>query len=351
MLKLVKELSKKPRVAGSKRDKGVIKYLKNKLEQSNHKIRLQIIPFTGWELVKKSELKVNGKKLKCLPVVWSGSGKIKGKLVKTTQIKTFEAYPWKRYKIVDKNRVKGHIITRPDIVWLQPLNRPSKTPYFMVYPNTCKLIEKLMEEKKEVWVEASVKSKFTKTKITNIITKNKSKKRIVICAHYDSVPFSPGAGDNATGTASLLEIAKEKGQDVQFILFGAEEWNKYGSYAYVRSLTKKQLKQIKAVVNIDMVASKDRYVMCSKKFKSIIKEIVGKKTPISTEIRAPFDIWPFHKKGVPIVHFGSAYGFCHSPKDTIDKIDFAAIEKTTRLIKKVVDEIRQYRSVKYINYA
>lgn len=338
MRKTIIFLSKKPRVAGTKRDKEVIKYLKDDLEQNGHKVRLQTFPFTGWELTKKPELKINRKKVMCLPVAWSGSGKIKGKLVRTTQIKTFEAYPWERYKIVDGGRTKGHIITRPDVVWLQPLNMPSKTPYFMVYPDTCKGIKELIKEN-DVFVGGSVKSRFTRTKITNIITENDSRKRVIVCAHYDSVPFSPGAGDNATGTASLLEIAKTKRENMQFILFGAEEWNKYGSYAYVRDLTKKQLKNIKAVVNIDMIASKEIYVMCSKKFENTVRKIVGKKTKISTEIRAPFDVWPFHKKGIPIIHFGSRYGFCHSPKDSHHKIDFRAVEKTTRLIKKVIDKI------------
>ena len=46
--------------------------------------------------------------------------------------------------------------------------------------------------------------------------------------HYDSVPQAPGASDNATGTATVLEIAAvlmSRGEvhNNCFVLFGAEE--------------------------------------------------------------------------------------------------------------------------------
>ena len=49
-------------------------------------------------------------------------------------------------------------------------------------------------------------------------------------------------------------------------MFDAEEWNKYGSYSYVRSLNKIQLKNIKALINIDSVGSKigKPYIIASK---------------------------------------------------------------------------------------
>ena len=84
------------------------------------------------------------------------------------------------------------------------------------------------------------------------------KNKIIICCHYDSFYLSPGANDNASGVAAVLELAKKhkNNKKLQFIFFDAEEWNKYGSYSYVRSLRKNQLKNIKVLINIDSVGSK-----------------------------------------------------------------------------------------------
>jgi len=53
--------------------------------------------------------------------------------------------------------------------------------------------------------------------------------RMVVWAHYDSAPGSPGAGDNATGTALLLDLARSlRGRTlpaaVRFVATGAEEF-------------------------------------------------------------------------------------------------------------------------------
>jgi aminopeptidase YwaD len=67
--------------------------------------------------------------------------------------------------------------------------------------------------------------------------------RIMIGAHYDSVPFSPGADDNASGVAILLEAARvcaEPGlalrRPVEFVAFGAEEEGCIGSCRYADHL-------------------------------------------------------------------------------------------------------------------
>ncbi|MFH1838617.1 MAG: M28 family peptidase [Candidatus Kuenenbacteria bacterium] len=271
---------------------------------------------------------------KVLPVLWTGSGKLKGVLKETTKIKTFEAYEWTRYKIVKNNKTKGYIITRPDVVWLQLVGRKSKLPYFMIYPETYKKIKEI----KDIKVEASVKSKFVKNQfIYNIITKNNLKKKIVICAHYDSILNAPGANDNASGVSALFELAK-KNKNAQYILFSGEEWNKYGSYSYVRSLKEKQLNKIKLLINIDMIGCGKPYYICSPKIQDTIKKILPKTIQIITTPRPPFDYWPFYKKGINIVHFGSSpYSFCHTQQDTIDKIQIKPMREIVKYIDKIIE--------------
>src|SRR5690606_33086586 len=80
--------------------------------------------------------------------------------------------------------------------------------------------------------------------------------------HYDSVQQAPGASDNASGTATVLEIASvlahagRMGSDC-FVLFGAEELGLIGSAHYVSQLSDEEKSRLKAMLNFDMVGVGD----------------------------------------------------------------------------------------------
>lgn len=94
----------------------------------------------------------------------------------------------------------------------------------------------------------------------NIIARKKGKisnERIIIGAHFDSVPGSPGADDNASGVAAMLELARilagyEWNHTVEFIGFHMEEWNMIGSGAYVRKLKRQKIK-VHGMISLEMV--------------------------------------------------------------------------------------------------
>jgi aminopeptidase YwaD len=82
--------------------------------------------------------------------------------------------------------------------------------------------------------------------------------RAVVGGHYDSVPAGPGANDNASGTATALEIARAVAAEgvlngVCFVLFGAEEVGLIGSGAFVDSLTIEERRALDGMLNFDMV--------------------------------------------------------------------------------------------------
>jgi hypothetical protein len=85
--------------------------------------------------------------------------------------------------------------------------------------------------------------------------------QFIICAHYDSRPFSnyaPGADDNASGVCGIIEAARlASGVDfpftLKFIAFDEEEAGLIGSAAYVDSAVVNG-NDIRAVLNLDMIA-------------------------------------------------------------------------------------------------
>ncbi|MGD9131552.1 MAG: M20/M25/M40 family metallo-hydrolase [Candidatus Bathyarchaeota archaeon] len=83
--------------------------------------------------------------------------------------------------------------------------------------------------------------------------------KIVVGAHFDTVPEAPGADDNGSGTALLLEVAKVLSQfrfnhTIEFVAFNAEEASPYihGSRYYVQQALQAR-EDILLMINIDMV--------------------------------------------------------------------------------------------------
>jgi Zn-dependent M28 family amino/carboxypeptidase len=81
--------------------------------------------------------------------------------------------------------------------------------------------------------------------------------------HYDSVAVAPGASDNASGTATVLEIAAVLARSGRmgsncFVLFGGEELGLLGSEAFVRGLSAEARSQLRAMLNFDMVGVGDQ---------------------------------------------------------------------------------------------
>jgi Zn-dependent M28 family amino/carboxypeptidase len=83
---------------------------------------------------------------------------------------------------------------------------------------------------------------------------------VMVGAHLDSVNAGPGINDNGSGSAAILETAKQMAKvkprnKLRFALWGAEESNLVGSTYYVANLTAAQKSQIALYLNFDMIGS------------------------------------------------------------------------------------------------
>ncbi len=98
----------------------------------------------------------------------------------------------------------------------------------------------------------------------NVIARRESKDArtvTVLGAHLDSVPGTPGADDNASGLAVLLECARllariKTSVQLQYCAFNLEELNMIGSTAFAKKL-KSTRAQVKAMVSLEMVGYRD----------------------------------------------------------------------------------------------
>ena len=80
----------------------------------------------------------------------------------------------------------------------------------------------------------------------NVVVGDPRRATILIGAHYDSIPGSPGADDNASGVAALLVAARALGprEGVCYVAFDGEEHGHVGSRALVAGLGRHHLEQV-----------------------------------------------------------------------------------------------------------
>lgn len=172
---------------------------------------------------------------------------------------------------------------------------------------------------------------------------------VIVAAHLDSINLAggpaaaaPGADDNASGSAGVLEIARVLGDhrsshDLRFILFGGEELGLLGSRHYVSTLAAPERSRIAAVVNMDMIGSLNspsRGVLLEGAALSAglidgLGDAAAHYTRLAVETSLhPFasDHVPFIEKGIPAVltieSADNTNQTIHSAQDTVDRIDY-----------------------------
>jgi Zn-dependent M28 family amino/carboxypeptidase len=93
----------------------------------------------------------------------------------------------------------------------------------------------------------------------NVCSGDLKQARILIGAHYDSMPDTPGADDNASAVATLLAVARLFGarRDVAYVAFNGEECGLVGSHEFVETMCS-DLKHLEQVHVLEMVGYRDR---------------------------------------------------------------------------------------------
>ncbi|HWC15239.1 MAG TPA: M28 family peptidase [Actinomycetota bacterium] len=191
---------------------------------------------------------------------------------------------------------------------------------------------------------------------------------IVLGGHMDTVPSSPGANDNASGVAVILEIARlarytEHAKFLRFVAFGSEEYGSdgrhhVGSQVYVNRLGDRGRKRLAGMISVDMVADGRPLLVGSF---GIGPRVLGRilyrkleRAHINVEYHVMCDCsdnGPFEHAGIP-----GAYAYSgpepnyHSSSDTVGNLVPDDLERSGRAIRafvkgvdrELVDRLRRY---------
>ena len=183
---------------------------------------------------------------------------------------------------------------------------------------------------------------------------------IVIGAHYDHLGLGyfgarerqsegrihPGADDNASGTAVLLDLARRVSQlpakparTVVFVAFSGEELGLYGSRSFVGRAP--FIKSTKAMINLDMVGRlrENRVtVFGTRSSPGFSKMVLDGARQLGLEVQESdgvgrSDHMSFYNRKIPVLHFFTGtHGDYHRPSDTWDKINIEGTAKVSDLV-------------------
>ena len=192
---------------------------------------------------------------------------------------------------------------------------------------------------------------------------------VIIGAHYDHLgrgnvdslapsqigQIHPGADDNASGTAGVLELARLLAPDrgklkrsILFMDFAGEELGLLGSAEWVKEPTRPLNKAV-AMINMDMIGRiKDDKVYIGgvgtgSTFKSVLEQ-AEKEAPFKFESSpggySSSDHTSFVTKKIPVLFFFSGlHSDYHKPSDTWDKINGGSAARLLDMVENVAVQL------------
>lgn len=167
-----------------------------------------------------------------------------------------------------------------------------------------------------------------------------SKQEIIVGAHYDSTgDAGRGADDNASAVSVLLEVAQKISSldtpyTVRFITFGCEEVDLNGSSAYVGRMTRPDIDNTVAMINLDSLAAGDNtYLYSDEGQKAKVRDWAlewaakhgfdlqtVKNVDLTDEGYGTSDHYPFQRVGIPFGYF-EATNWTLGDKDGYTQVD------------------------------
>lgn len=206
-------------------------------------------------------------------------------------------------------------------------------------------------------VSLVIDSYKTEAKSRQIVASKKAKKsagKIIIGAHMDTKYNTPGALDNAAGVAVLLQTAQSLNSsvyDIDIVPFNSEEfYGANGELEYLKLLDSES-KKIALMINIDSPCHKGSETAIS--FHNLSNPIARltnsliANNPKITKGKEWYagDHTPFIFRGIPCMvvtssdFFDGALEYTHTPKDTLDTVDFEMVKPTAQHLIDVIDSL------------
>lgn len=199
-------------------------------------------------------------------------------------------------------------------------------------------------------VKLELQQEESKRNSRNVVCEIKGSKypeqKIAITAHYDSVKFSSGAYDNATGSVGIMELfhhfaVNKPNRTLVFIWCGSEEMGLLGSKAYLET-HQEEVNKFVFCLNVDMIGCVlgKEIAVCTAE-NALVSYIDYMAKEIGVALKSSQGVYssdstPFADKGVPSVSFAriSPRGGAeiHSRKDQLTHLSAEAFDSSLKVM-------------------
>lgn len=361
------------RVAGKDGDKNAADYIAREFESSGLTVSRQPFTFDGWEDrgTTVSLMSPDSRPLQAQAIQYSPGGKIEGDLVLVPGTGAREDFA--------KVNVRGKIalVKRGTLPFSVKASNAAEAgaDAILIYNDQPQIFTGTLRDRVDIPViglsgasaegilkflaEGAVRVKIDSDSAivqqtgTNVIgtLRGKSDETIVLGGHYDSVSAGPGAGDNASGTATLIELARVMGSRPQpqdtlvFIAFDAEELGLLGSRAYVNNLSSGEIAKLRGMMNFDMLgAGGGPLLLMGNGSIALLGRSSAKELGIdarngSLPANAGSDHESFARRGIDTVFFMRDYNLLHTPEDTIDQVKPEYLDEAGRVAQRMLERL------------
>jgi hypothetical protein len=248
----------KSRAAGTSGESRAIRYVRDKLRQTCVDVRTEPFLFRSYAL-DRATLRVGNVSVEPTRVVFDpyrGAKEIRGDVALVTAVTANDGRGVARLNLAQRV-----VVTTKEAPYYRIAARQPAAIVFVSDTD----FEKL-KGAGAGRAELFLKGRVTTMRSANLVaaTQNgKADREIILSAHIDSAG-TPGAEDNASGVAVLLELARilptlQSPFRVRFVFFGAEELGLLGSQAYV-ARHREDLQRCQLMFNMDSVGGKDIFI-------------------------------------------------------------------------------------------
>ena len=215
-----------------------------------------------------------------------------------------------------------------------------------------------IKKKKDPVFTLTIDAQRISSTASNVIAKKYSdaNQKIVICAHIDARDTTPGASDNASGTAVLLLLAEMLHQykgtfDIEIVAFNGEDYYSVGGQMDYLKRYGNELNDIYLVINIDDVGYKQgatciSYYNCSEDMEGKTSNLLKHYKTIQKGMQwFQGDHMIFAQKEIATIAFTSEKSMellktiTHTKHDTPDILNYAKIVELASFLKDLIDTL------------
>ena len=336
--------------------------------------RLQKFGFIGWRLLSEPTVRITSKVIRdcsAAPIIYSastGPAGVSGEVVYHGRKSLIAGlYEMETYSVVDSaGNYMAQLIVEPGGPAIPLLNPDPifRLPLVVIGVDDHRFLQEALQSSAKVTAEVRIETTLLPDEIGyNVIAEYRGDSGtadwVIVDAHYDTQLDTPGAYDNASGTAGLIGVLDRLLElklpiNVDIVAVSGEEIGMHGSTYLARDLRERgKLRSLKACICLDQISAGETMWIWATKGQFRETAVAAAESaglaelgPIRVDDPMPgCDMWPFHLEGIPsCLYMWWRLPDYHKATDTMDKLEEPKLAGAVRAAVNLLATLVQRKS-------